>query len=145
MKGLINPENIHYPNIKRIHSAKTIFKDLERINKEKEFLINREEELEINSLLSNLQFSSNEGNTESTEEILSILNENNFNDGADIFLTNKQNSCPSFRPRKIKLQGKILLSDNNLISKIKNLNLKHIPERVSNPLFKTLEKEQNMT
>ena len=92
---------------------------------------------EINSLLKNLSqhtdCESDDEKSDSQEEIRSILSRKTT--GVEISTSITRTSY-----RQISLVGKILLTDNKLISKIicPIKNNKLIPSRVSNPLYKNL-------
>lgn len=102
------------------------------------FVEDKENSEEINSLLKNLSqqtdCDSNDENSGSQDEIRRILSRKTSSVGIE---TSKSGTTC----RHISLVGKILLSDNYIISEIvcpiKNNRL--MPVRVSNPLYKNLD------
>ena len=102
------------------------------------YIEDKENSEEINSLLKNLSqqtdCDSNDENSGSQDEIRRILTRKTS--GVGIETSKSGTTC-----RQISLVGKILLSDNNIISEIicpiKNNRL--MPARVSNPLYKNLD------
>lgn len=98
---------------------------------------------EINSLVENLnakndQYKDNE-DTESTEEILSILS--NRSRPSIICVRNSSDSLSICRPSKIIMTGRVLKSDTNL-PRVNHLQT--IPERVVNPFYKNFLETQSV-
>ncbi len=130
-------------------SYKDIFRSVD-FNSEKKYIFgceNHEDDIEINSLLANLQFSTNNDTTQITEsydEILSIINNERANHSS--LHINKNNSSANLRPRKISMLGRILKSENNIVSRLNSLpqlKLKNIPIRTNNPFYKNFNENSS--
>lgn len=141
-------KNLDYVSetIKRKTSQQEFFRfdGIDKIYTESLFSMdNKQEESEINSLLYNLHISTNnvtERNSESAEEILSILN-NKSRISSTSLNSKSSNSINNFR--KFSLSGRVLQSEKFLLTRLNSPGSKTIPERVSNPFFINLEKDNN--
>ena len=110
------------------------------ISCDRDFIEEKENLIEIRSLLKNLSqhtnYDSEDDTAGSQEEIRIILSRNTSNGSIDTV-----KSGGSFR--QISLAGRVLLSDNNILSKIicPIKNTKLIPVRVSNPVYKNFDRD----
>ena len=103
---------------------------------------------EISSLLTNIQFSTNNvTNDDSQEEILTILTNKKPRSSLSTINIKSRTfiNTPFTLPNKIKMTGRVLHSDKNLKkidTKILSMSaeapreLREVPQRVSNPLIK---------